>query len=102
QTQRRRFTHPHYPALAKIAGARGTFGWEARKDRNGKTWPPDSAGARRGRTSFMRLAETDIDATGREQKQFYRVGGIAALVLAVGYVAIFPLYAKVGAPPSGG
>jgi hypothetical protein len=50
----------------------------------------------------MRLAETDIDATGREQKQFYRVGGIAALVLAVGYVAIFPLYAKVGAPPSGG
>ena len=50
----------------------------------------------------MRLADTDIDATGREQKQFYRVGGIAALVLAVGYVVIFPLYAKIGAPPSGG
>jgi hypothetical protein len=50
----------------------------------------------------MRLAVTDIDATASEQKQFYRVGGIAALVLAVGYVAIFPLYAKVGAPPSGG
>jgi hypothetical protein len=42
----------------------------------------------------MRLAETDIDATGGEQKQFYRVGGIAALVLAIGYVVIFPLYAK--------
>jgi hypothetical protein len=51
---------------------------------------------------MRRLADSDIDATGREQKQFYRVGGIAALVLAVGYVVIFPLYAKVGAPPSGG
>src|SRR5437764_12651359 len=49
----------------------------------------------------MRLADADIDAIDPEQKQFYRVGGIAALMLAVGYVLIFPLYAKVGAPPSG-
>ena len=49
----------------------------------------------------MRISDTDVDATGREQKQFYRMGGIAALVLAVGYVVIVPLYAKVGAPPSG-
>jgi len=48
----------------------------------------------------MRLEKTDINATGREHKQFYRVGGIAAIVLAVGYVVIFPWYAKVGAPPS--
>jgi Domain of unknown function (DUF4386) len=32
----------------------------------------------------------------------YRVGGISALLLGVGYSAIFPVYASVGAPPSGG
>jgi hypothetical protein len=32
----------------------------------------------------------------------YRVGGIAGLLLGIGYIAIFPIYASVGAPPSGG
>ena len=32
----------------------------------------------------------------------YRVGGISALLLGIGYIAIFPVYASVGAPPSGG
>ena len=31
-----------------------------------------------------------------------RVGGVSALLLGLGYLVIFPLYAKVGAPPSGG
>ena len=39
-----------------------------------------------------------VDPAGR---WLYRVGGISALVLAAGYVIIFPLYAHVGAPPSG-
>ena len=34
--------------------------------------------------------------------RLYQAGGIAALLLAIGYVAIVPLYAHVGAPPSGG
>ena len=37
-----------------------------------------------------------------EEKQYYRWGGIAALLLAVGYVAIIPLFAWVGAPPATG
>jgi hypothetical protein len=42
-------------------------------------------------------------ATGAlDQKYWYRVGSIAAIVLGLGYVIIFPLYAKVGAPPSAG
>jgi hypothetical protein len=32
----------------------------------------------------------------------YRVGGISALVLGAAYIAIIPLYAHVGAPPSSG
>jgi len=32
----------------------------------------------------------------------YRVGGISALVIGVGYIIIFPLFARVGGPPSGG
>ena len=34
-------------------------------------------------------------------KWLYRVGGVSALVLGAGYIAIFPLYARVGAPPVG-
>jgi hypothetical protein len=37
-----------------------------------------------------------------EEKIFYRCGGIAALLLAAGYVAIIPLFAWVGAPPATG
>jgi hypothetical protein len=50
----------------------------------------------------MRVEKTTVDAVGVDQKQCYRVGGIAALVLGIGYVIIFPLYAHVGAPPNGG
>jgi len=39
---------------------------------------------------------------GLDQKRLYRVGGVAAILLAIGYVAIVPLYAQVGSPPSGG
>jgi hypothetical protein len=50
----------------------------------------------------MRVVESDFATAGPDKKQFYRVGGIAALALGVGYIIIFPLYAKVGAPPIGG
>lgn len=45
-------------------------------------------------------ADTTIDVV--DQKRWYRVGGLAALVLAICYVAIIPLYAHVGVPPNGG
>jgi hypothetical protein len=45
------------------------------------------------------VEQTTIDV---DQKQWYRVGGIAALVLGVAYIVIIPLYAHVGAPPAGG
>jgi hypothetical protein len=35
-------------------------------------------------------------------KWMYRVGGISALVIGIGYIVIFPLFARVGAPPSSG
>ena len=50
----------------------------------------------------MQRAESEVDAIGPDQTQLYGVGGIAALLLGVGYLIIFPLYAKVGAPPNGG
>ncbi|MGA2114438.1 MAG: hypothetical protein ABSH56_06765 [Bryobacteraceae bacterium] len=43
--------------------------------------------------------ETTNEAVDR--KRWYRVGGLAALVLGACYVAIIPLYAHVGAPPNG-
>lgn len=36
------------------------------------------------------------------QKQWYRVGSVAAVVLGISYVIIIPLYARVGAPPNSG
>jgi len=42
------------------------------------------------------------DAVDPEWKWLYRVGGISGLVLGMSYIIIFPLYARVGAPPSGG
>ena len=51
----------------------------------------------------MESNETAVDVIGvRVQKFWYRVGGISAVVLGLGYLAIIPLYAHVGAPPSGG
>ncbi len=48
----------------------------------------------------MPVEMSDLNAC--EEKQFYRCGGIAALLLAIGYVAIIPLFAWVGAPPATG
>lgn len=42
-----------------------------------------------------------VDELSRIQKQWYRVGGVAALVLGIGYVIIIPLYAHVGVPLNG-
>ena len=43
------------------------------------------------------------DAAGSpDQRLWYRIGSIAAFILGVGYIVIIPLYAHVGAPPSGG
>lgn len=39
-------------------------------------------------------------ATNIEERWLYRVGGASALLLGLGYLAIFPLYAHVGAPPT--
>jgi hypothetical protein len=50
----------------------------------------------------MQRTESKVDATGRDEKNLYVVGGVSALLLGVGYLVIFPLYAKVGAPPSSG
>ena len=47
-------------------------------------------------------AQMTIDSADPAGKWLYRVGGIAALVLGLGYVIIFPLFAQVGAPPTGG
>ena len=46
--------------------------------------------------------ETTIRSGEVAQKSWYRAGGIAALMLAVAYIIIILLYARVGAPPSGG
>jgi hypothetical protein len=48
----------------------------------------------------MSVEMSDLNAC--EVKQCYRWGGIAALLLAIGYVAIIPLFAWVGAPPATG
>jgi hypothetical protein len=50
----------------------------------------------------MNTGETAGDKVGIDQKIWCRVGGIAAISLAVGYTVIVPLYFHVGAPPSGG
>jgi hypothetical protein len=42
------------------------------------------------------------DAVDPDGNWLYRVGGISALVLGLGYILTIPLYAFVGAPPSGG
>jgi Domain of unknown function (DUF4386) len=48
-------------------------------------------------------AETMIaNAVDPDGKWLYRVGGISALALGIGYIVTIPLYASVGPPPSGG
>ena len=48
------------------------------------------------------VERTTVDSPGVDEKRWYRVGGIAALVLGIAYVIIVPLYAHVGDPPNGG
>ena len=43
-----------------------------------------------------------VNAVDTEGTWLYRVGGISALLLGLAYIATIPLYASVGAPPSGG
>ena len=51
----------------------------------------------------MKIDETPHAAASAPDRSFWlRVGSIAAILLGVGYVAIIPLYAHVGAPPNGG
>jgi hypothetical protein len=50
----------------------------------------------------MSVAKAMVDSGDVEHKHWYRVGGVAALVLGVAYIIIAPLYARVGAPPIGG
>src|SRR5258708_2489663 len=50
----------------------------------------------------MKAEMSTVASADADQKQWYRVGGTAALVLGISYVIIVPLYAHVGAPPSGG
>src|SRR5262245_31785439 len=49
----------------------------------------------------MTASVTTGAAANRDDRWLYRVGGISALVLGLAYVAIFFLYARVGAPPPG-
>jgi hypothetical protein len=42
------------------------------------------------------------DAVEPDGKWLYRVGGVSAIALGIAYIIIFPLFAHVGAPPSGG
>ncbi len=50
----------------------------------------------------MKVEKPAVDGIVLDQTGCYRWGGVAALALALGYIIIFPLYARVGAPPSGG
>lgn len=45
---------------------------------------------------------TTANSVDPDSRWLYRVGGISALVLGAAYIVIIPLYAHVGAPPSGG
>jgi hypothetical protein len=50
----------------------------------------------------MEVAKTTVPSGNVDQKQWYRVGGISALVIGLAYLVIVFLYARVGAPPTGG
>ena len=50
-------------------------------------------------TSVEKKMVNTVDPAGN---WLYRVGGISALLLGIGYIITIPLYASVGAPPSGG
>jgi hypothetical protein len=43
-----------------------------------------------------------VNAIDPHWRSLYRLGGMCAFALGVGYLVTFPLYAQVGAPPNGG
>lgn len=47
-------------------------------------------------------AEKIAESGGLNDRWLYRVGGISAIAVAIGYIIIIPLFAHVGAPPIGG
>lgn len=49
-----------------------------------------------------RPGATVVNAVHPDEKWPYRVGGISALTLGIAYIIIIPLFAHVGAPPTGG
>ena len=49
----------------------------------------------------MSIGTTAERGTDPDDKGLYRIGGLSALVLGLGYLVIFPVYARVGAPPTG-
>jgi len=48
----------------------------------------------------MGIETTPSTAISTVQGSWYRIGAAAALLLALGYIVIIPLYARVGAPPT--
>jgi hypothetical protein len=50
----------------------------------------------------MSVEQITVSAADPDGKWLYRVGGISALLLGIGYLVTIPLYVQVGAPPSGG
>jgi hypothetical protein len=50
----------------------------------------------------MSAARIAVLVANPDDRALLRIGGIAAIVLGVGYLIIFPLYAQVGAPPNTG
>jgi hypothetical protein len=50
----------------------------------------------------MSVEKMTVNAVDPDGKSLYRVGGISALALGIAYIIIFPFFAHVGAPPSGG
>src|SRR5262245_14745362 len=49
----------------------------------------------------MSPVNTTAHSIDAEWRWLYRVGGISALILGLGYIVILPLYARVGALPTG-
>jgi hypothetical protein len=49
-----------------------------------------------------RPGATVVNAAYPDEKWLYRVGGISALTVGIAYIIIIPLFAHVGAPPTGG
>jgi len=50
----------------------------------------------------MGIETPGVNVVPPDQKLWYRVGRIAAVVLGIGYILIFLLYPRAGAPPSSG